>query len=872
MNITVPELSLVVLIGASGSGKSTLARRLFKPTEILSSDTCRGWVSDDENSQEATGDAFDVLHFVARRRLARGLLTVVDATNIRPEDRQPLVEIAREFHCLPVAIVIDVPERLCHERNATRPDRQFGPHVIRNQRRALSRSVRFLEREGFRYVHRIRTPEECDAATLAREPLWTNRKHETGPFDIIGDVHGCYDELIDLLKLLGYHVESGDGEADVAVAAPHDPPRKLIFLGDLCDRGPKTPAVLRLVMRLVAEGRALCVPGNHDVKLMRALAGRNVQITHGLAESLAQLAAEPESFRDEVREFLDRLVSHYVLDGGRLVVAHAGMKQSMQGRGSRAVREFALYGETTGETDEFGLPVRYNWAAEYRGPAAVVYGHTPVPEPEWLNNTVCIDTGCVFGGALTALRWPEREFVSVSARAPYAESRRPFLEVDAAPISLQQSHDALLDIADVTGKRIIDTRLQRSITVHAANATAALEVMSRFAIDPRLLIYLPPTMSPCETSRESGLLEHPREAFEYFRTAGIGRVICQEKHMGSRAVAIVCREPAVLRKRFGVAEASNSLGVIYTRTGRPFFDNRAVEVELLTRLRDAISSAALWKSLSTDWLCLDCELMPWSAKAQSLIREQYAAVGVAAATGLSAAVESLHRAADHTPEAAALADRFAERRALVDKFTAAYRNYCWPVERVDDLRLAPFHILAGESRAYAGIERQSAADGGDAAPPIGDHRWHMAQAARIAAAGDPVFLATPSRVVDLSSESSEAAATQWWFDITSSGSEGMVVKPLEFIARGPRGLLQPAIKVRGSEYLRIIYGPEYTLPENLDRLRSRALGAKRSLATREFALGIEALERFVRREPLRRVHECVFSVLAMESEPVDPRL
>lgn len=874
MNITVPELSLVVLIGASGSGKSTLARRLFKPTEILSSDTCRGWVSDDENSQEATGDAFDVLHFVARRRLARGLLTVVDATNVRPEDRQPLVEIAREFHCLPVAIVLDVPERLCNDRNTARPDRQFGPHVIRNQRRALTRSLRFLEREGFRRVHRIHTPEECDAATLTREPLWNNRKHETGPFDIIGDVHGCYDELIDLLTTLGYRIEPAPGapESAPAVISPADLPRKLVFLGDLCDRGPKTPAVLRLVMRLVAEGRALCVPGNHDMKLMRAIAGRNVQITHGLAESLAQLAAEPESFRGEVREFLDRLVSHYVLDGGRLVVAHAGMKQSMQGRGSRAVREFALYGETTGETDEFGLPVRYNWAAEYRGPAAVVYGHTPVPEPEWLNNTVCIDTGCVFGGALTALRWPEREFVSVAARATYAESRKPFLEAPAAPLSLQQSHDALLDIADVTGKRIIDTRLQRSVTVHAANATAALEVMSRFAIDPRLLIYLPPTMSPCETSREPGLLEHPLEAFEYFRTGGVGRVICQEKHMGSRAVVIIGREPEILRKRFGVTGESDSLGVIYTRTGRPFFDKRAIEQELLTRLRDAISSAGLWESLSTDWLCVDCELMPWSAKAQSLIRDQYAAVGVAAATGLSAAVDSLRRAAERTPEAAALADRFAERRALVDKFTAAYRNYCWPVERVDDLRLAPFHILAGESRAYAGIERRSTVDAGDDTPPIGDHRWHMAQAARIAAAGDPVFMATPARVVDLSSEASEAAATQWWVDITSSGSEGMVVKPLEFIARGPRGLLQPAIKVRGPEYLRIIYGPEYTLPENLDRLRSRGLGAKRSLASREFALGIEALERFVRREPLRRVHECVFAVLAMESEPVDPRL
>ena len=871
MQIVVPELSLVVMIGVSGSGKTTLARRLFRPTEILSSDACRAWVCDDDNNQEATADGFELLHFIARKRLARGLLTVVDATNVRAEDRRSLVHLAREFHCLPVAIVLDLPERICQERNRTRSDRTLGPHVIRNQKTALRQGLRTLGREGFRHTYVLRSPEECDAATLVRQPLWTNLRHERGPFDIIGDVHGCYDELVELLSMLGHAVvrkpDAPEGECDLPADAPS--PRKLVFLGDLVDRGPKTPAVLRLVMKLVAQGRALCVPGNHDMKLLRALRGRNVQIAHGLAESLSQLSREPEEFRAQIAAFLDERVSHYVLDDGRLVVAHAGMKESMQGRGSGAVREFALYGETTGETDEFGLPVRYNWAAEYRGRAAVVYGHTPVPEPEWLNNTVCIDTGCVFGGSLTALRWPEREFVAVRARARYAESRKPFVPREQPPPrSLQQQHDDVLDLQDVTGKRHLETRLMRTVTVRQENTAAALEVMSRFAADPRWLIYLPPTMSPCETSREAGMLEHPREALEYYRTNGVGRVVCEEKHMGSRAVVTVCRDADAARRRFGVAPggpatlcgsappAEETFGLICTRTGRPFFSDRGMEQSLLTRLRDAAATAGLWEELRTDWLCLDCELMPWSAKAQALVMEQYAPVGVAAKVGLRDSVLALQRVAARLPEAVPLLDRHRMRLELVGKYASAYRPYCWDVRSVDDLRLAPFHLLASEGRVH--VDR--------------DHQWHMDMLTRLAGSGDPVFIATRCKLTDLSSPASEDEATRWWLDLTSRGGEGMVVKPLEFIARGPRGLLQPAVKVRGPEYLRIIYGPEYTLSEHLDRLRSRGLAAKRSLALKEFALGIEALERFVRGEPLRRVHECVFGVLALESEPVDPRL
>jgi len=850
---TFPELSLVVLIGASGSGKSTFAKKHFLPTEVLSSDYCRAVVSDDENNLGATDDAFEILHFIAAKRLAAGRLTVVDATNVKPEDRKPLIELARQYHCLPVAIVLNVPERVCQARNEVRTDRRLGPHVVRRQLQSLRRGLRGLEREGFRHVLILNSPEEADVITLQREPLYNNKKAETGPFDIIGDIHGCFDELVQLLVELGYTREGGDGNNPPTLLPPNG--RKLVFLGDLVDRGPDSPAVLRLAMQMVAQGRAFCVPGNHDIKLLRKLRGRDVQLTHGIAETLAQLDKETPEFRQQVAKFLDSLVSHYVLDGGKLVVAHAGMKQEMQGRGSGKVRDFAMYGETTGEVDDFGLPVRYNWAADYRGAAMVVYGHTPVPEPEWLNRTINIDTGCVFGGKLTALRYPERELVSVPAMRTHYEPVRPLRQQGEAPeLSAQQIHDDLLDLEDVIGKRFIGTRLQHNITVPAENAMAALEVMSRFAANPKWLIYLPPTMSPTETSREEGLLEHPAEAFAYFRHEGVPAVVCEEKHMGSRAVVIVCRDENVARKRFGVVDGE--AGICHTRTGRRFFDSAELEAQFLDRIRQAAERSGLWDQLKTDWFCLDAELMPWSAKAQELLRRQYAAVGASAREAFAAATEGLDKAASQDAAVAELRDRTHARASLTDRFVSAYRAYCWPVASLDDLKLAPFHLLATENNVY--FDR--------------DHPWHMETLAKLCSADSGLLLATKYHKVDLIDNASQQATIAWWTEHTDRGGEGMVVKPLHFIEKGRRGIVQPGVKVRGREYLRIIYGSEYTLPHNLERLRSRGLGRKRSLAQREFALGVEALERFIRREPLRRVHECVFGVLALESEPVDPRL
>jgi protein phosphatase len=642
----------------------------------------------------------------------------------------------------------------------------------------------------------------------------------------------------------------------------HQKAVKWFFLGDLVDRGPKIPQVLRLVMGMVEAGTALCIPGNHDIKLMRALRGKNVQIKHGLAESLTQLEAETPEFRQQVADFIDSLTSHYVLDDGRLVVAHAGMKENMAGRASGAVREFALYGETTGEIDEFGLPVRYNWATEYRGGAMVVYGHTPVPEPEWLNRTINIDTGCVFGGALTALRYPEKELISVPASHTYAEPSRPFLlsEEQAPALTSQQQMDDVLDISDVLGlddnigKRIINTRLQKNISIRGENAAAALEVMSRFAVNPKWLVYLPPTMSPVETSKLPDLLEHPNEAFAYYRNNGVPQVICEEKHMGSRAIVVVCRDEDKAQQRFGVVD--EGIGVVYTRTGRRFFNDPTTEAQFLNRVQDAIRSAGLWSEFNTDWMVLDCELMPWSAKARDLLQTQYAAVGTAGKNAFAETIQLLERSAARGADVTALLERYQLRSESVDQYLEAYRRYCWQVTSVDDLRLAPFHLLATEGAAH--VDKT--------------HVWQMEVLSKLRGAGDPVLHPTEYQVVDVTDENSMAAGVTWWEALTARGGEGMVVKPINFIMSGRRGLLQPAVKVRGREYLRIIYGPEYTLPEQIEQLRSRGLSAKRSLAIREFALGIEALERFVRREPLRRVHECVFGVLALESEPVDPRL
>ncbi|MBF5081309.1 polynucleotide kinase-phosphatase [Quadrisphaera sp. INWT6] len=868
--LEVPDLSLVVLVGASGSGKSTFAAQHFGPFEVVSSDHCRGLVADDVNDQAATSDAFDVLHHIAGVRLRRGNLTVVDATNVQSDARRQLVALAREHDVLPVAVVLDLPERVCLERNAARPDRDFGAHVVKRHRDALRRSLRSLRREGFRTVHVLSSVEEMAAARVVRTPLRSDLRGDHGPFDVIGDVHGCRSELETLLGELGYAVTRDERGRPVDAAHPEG--RRAVFLGDLVDRGPDTPGVLRLAMGMVEAGHALAVPGNHEAKLVRALDGRDVSVTHGLETTLAQIAAiedddERRAFRERVRAFADGLVSHLVLDGGKLVVAHAGLRESYHNRASGRVRSFALYGDTTGESDEFGLPVRLDWARDYRGSATVLYGHVPTPELEWVNGTLCLDTGVVFGGRLSALRWPERETVQVPAEAVHYEPVRPLV----AEQPVRDDDDlALTDVVSVDGQgRGVETRLAGRVAVAAEQAAGALEVMSRFAVDPHLLWYLPATMAPAGGWAEApDLLEHPQGAFEAYRKVGVTDLLCEEKHMGSRAVVLVARS------REGLRPWSSAGGVVHTRTGRSFFGEE-LTVALLDGVRAAAERAGLWDELcgspssaarEEQWLLLDAELLPWSAKAEELLRGQYAAVGAAARAALPAAVVVLEQAAARGQDVGALLERTRRREVDAAAFTEAYRRYVWPTGvgegRLDGVRLAPFQVLAAGTGGGAGTF-------GDR-----DHGWHLAVADRLVEADPQLFRTTRRLRVDAADAASCGAGTTWWTELTGAAGqwgEGMVVKPFAGAAlRGPKGVVQPGMKVRGAEYLRLVYGPGYT--RDLERLKQRQLGRKRSLALREHALGVESLARLADGEPLWRVHEAVFAVLALESEPVDPRL
>lgn len=659
---------------------------------------------------------------------------------------------------------------------------------------------------------------------------------------------------MELLGKLGY-------VQDDTCGMKHPDGRRAAFLGDLCDRGPKNVKVLKLVMSMVKDGDAVCVPGNHDIKLLRYLSGKNVQMTHGLDKTVAELEKESEAFRNEVREFVDGLIGHYVFDNGDLVISHAGIKEEYIGRGSGRIRDFCLYGETTGETDEYGLPVRLNWAADYRGRATIVFGHIPQKEVQKLNRTYCIDTGCVFGGELSAFRYPEKEIISVDAKAEYYAPIKPLdPEYTGA--------DDMLLAADVTGKMHINTELIPSVLIRENNAVAALEIMSRFAADPRWLIYLPPTMSPCETSPIEEYLEHPYEAFAYYRTRGVDKVVCEKKHMGSRAVIVICRDANAAKERFGISDGRK--GIIYTRTGRHFFDDEKIEQEVIDRLGRILDARGFWSDFETDWVCFDTELMPWSEKAQTLLRRQYAPVGRAGRNGLKAVVEALEKTckrqnvsfevsemtSGQNVDPGELLVRYREREDALAKYVDAYREYCWKVENVDDLRIAPFHIMACEGYVFSNKE----------------HVWHMETIRKYCTGMDDLFMETAYKVVDVNDPSSVEAGLAWWLELTGSGGEGMVVKPYTYIAKRNAELLQPAVKCRGAEYLRIIYGPEYLMPEHMERLKKRSLSHKRSLALREFSLGLEALNRFVAKEPLFRVHECVFGVLAFESEPVDPRL
>ena len=853
-DIEIPDFSLTILVGASGSGKTTFASRNFRGGEALSSDAYRVMVRDGDDDAGATPDAFEAMEAVASLRLRARRPVCIDATNLDPAGRRRWHALADRWHAPRVAIVFDASPALLRERLDARPDRDFDPKVLRSHAEGVRQARAALRKEGWKDMHVVPSAE-AGAHRVVRRPLRADMRAERGPFDVVGDVHGCCDELEELLAKLGYAVSwHGEGHARrAALSRPSGDARRLCFVGDLVDRGPRSLDALRIAMAAVAAG-GIVVPGNHDDKFSRWLRKRPVTVNRGLETTVAEMAAEPGFARD-AEAFLSGLPSHAWLDGGALVLAHAGIEERYVGRASARIRDFCLYGDPSGEDAE-GMPVRRDWAASYQGVPAVAYGHVPSAVAEWVNGTVCIDTGCAFGGALSALRWPERELVSVPARRAYAQGgiAPPRASGRTGQAEADMAHDP--DLADLVADRSVGTALVGKVRLAAPALASALGDLTSHCVDPRWLAFVPPTMSPCDTSRDPSLMERPAEALSHYR-GHVDRVVLEGKHMGSRAVAVVCRDEGTALRRFGVLPAEGPPGSIHTRHGRPFFPDPGIMAAEVDRLRAGLDADGFWDRHGTGWAMLDCEVLPWSAKAGGLVRDTFVPVSANGGASLAAARAAFAAAAARGVGGAGdVAARLAGREARVAAYGASWRAHvaAEPGERV---RYAVFHVLAVEGSVPA-LDRSHA-------------DFHMAEGNRLAEASD-TFVGTPFLALDPSDPDAPARADAFWRGIIDAGGEGVVAKPDTPAVLSARGLLQPALKVRGPEYLRIVYGPEYDDPANLPRLRDRNVSPRRARALREFALGMDGLSRFVAGDPLRLVTERVLATLAMGRERDDPRL
>lgn len=942
MKISLPELSLVFLVGPSSSGKSTFAQKYFQPTEVVSSEACRLLISDDKNNKDIAKDAFELLYNIAAKRLKVGRLTVIDAANLRPESRIPLLALARKYHFAPIAIVFHLPEEICQTRNKQRSDRQVAPQMIHQQSNLLRYLFRYLKREGFASIYQFFSPEEVEKIELHRQSTRINLRNETGPFDIIGDIHGCFDELHLLLTKLGYEITQASEPKGLGhYKIQNAPARKIIFLGDLVDRGPKIPEVLRLVIDLVKSGHALAVPGNHEKKLVQKLKGRDVQLSYGLEESLRQLKSQSAEFIQEIITFVEGLTSHYVLDEARLVVAHAGLKESMHGRSSPEERLFALYGESPKKGSNYRGARQGNWIQEYHGKAMVVYGHTPVAEPFWINRTLCVDTGCVFGGNLSALRYPEKEVVSVKALKTYCYPPKKFLmqlqkaahrlgkvyepppslaprdEEDIVPVPIEEESlsvaskknvseaeveessfpsteeeqssedsispeetteeefsedtsdtsppleeevaekprertDTFLDIEDVLGRRHIKTKLLPHILIHEESAIASLEILNRFAVPPEWLIYLPISLSPTLPSRTRPYLEYPQEAFHYYSRAGLTQVICEEFHAGSQVVVILCRNSTVAENRFKTAPGE--IGVCYNRIGQRVF-SKSWEKTILTHFIQILDQQNFWQEFQTDWVCFEAVLSPKNFRQEELFATNYAKRSYATEFLYTKVIDSLSQSEKQGARVQGLIKYYEERKYLGENDVTLYSKYFWPVSRIQDLKIAPVHLLATQGKNYFAQE----------------HLWQLRvfeswiKAEEQLASDLRLLKNTSYKIVALNDSEAILKAIEEWESETHAG---WVIKPPTFLPQGNYPRLQPALKCRRPGYLKLHYGPEYGLPKNLRRLKIRNLSPFRMHVLKTFALSTEALDRFVQNRPHGDTHECIAGVLALESEPL----
>ncbi|MDK8191428.1 polynucleotide kinase-phosphatase [Paenibacillus sp. UMB7766-LJ446] len=862
--IRLPHAGIVVLVGPSNSGKSTLLDRLvvegvIRRTEAVSSDQFRMLIGDDEyvdwkhrprseadviyaEYQQVSAKAFEAMEAMLATRCRLNKLTWVDATHLYPEDRQRLIQLARKAHVPVIAVVLDIPEKELLERDAQR-EYPRGRQRVKQQVQQFKRTLRAIREDGFDANYVLKHPEDISFVRTSN-PLIIDMG--TG-IDIIGDIHGCYEEMMELILRLGYVDKDGSG------LYHHPEGRKLVSVGDVTSRGPESLKCLLFWQRNCASGLAYMIDSNHGWKIGRYLDGRDVTLSHGdehVEAELIQLEQEQgkemaQKVRTELRAFLLDAPSHLIFSRNgvrQVVVAHAGIRDHFIGKQSKRIQDYCRYGDVEG-TDEHGRPIRKDWYVDHASGECIVWGHDPHPYPTIVNDTINIDQGVVFGGMLTAWRMPEREAISVPAKQDYAEDpdsplkrweRRRF-----APPNLRKFKEGFT----------VQTGSRMDVSIHSEVAKTAIDTFSHFTVPLEELVYIPPTMSPPPTTSSiEGYLEHPKDAFQYYRSQGVTRMVAEKKHMGSRAIVLLFRDEQVAEKRIG----RPTLGNIVTRTGRSFFD-RTTEKNVLLRLHTDLIAAGYFDRHQTEFVLLDAEIVPWNLKARELISSQYAHVAEASLMDRELVLRKLHDAEAAGRNVEEWLQDTERKLANARTFRDVFQKYCWDVKNIGDIRIAPFHTLAHSTGAFWDQT----------------HEWHMEQNREFARMST-MMMETEYRVITSSADEEEVI--RWWDEITAEGHEGIVIKPETFRVWNANKMIQPAIKVRGRAYLHIIYGMDYLAPENLSRLSKRKTSKKERHALMESALGMEGIERFVRMEPVERIHECVLATLALESEPVDPRL
>ncbi|WP_342471744.1 AAA family ATPase [Metasolibacillus sp. FSL H7-0170] len=859
MQLHLPHAAIVLCIGPSNSGKSTFLQNLVANnsialSEIVSSDDYRMTVADIDfiNFQGASKQEADLLYeqyaaisaetfhimeqiIIARAKLNR--LTFVDATHLNAKEREIYFAIAKRQHIAIYGLLFDVPleQLLARDKERQRPR---GAARIKQQVRKLKDEKRLLKKEPFTKLYTIRPEEQVE---VIRHPSDLHIELGAG-VDIIGDIHGCYDEMMALIKKLGYIEENG--------LYKHPEGRKLISVGDIMSRGPKSLATMQFWLRQIESGLSYMTDSNHGWKIARWLDGKSVQLAHGdeMVEQEMQHFEQQHGANDtaQLKERLAKMLlhapSHYIIleNGiGKAIVTHAGIKDHYIGKNSPRIRDFCRYGDVIGTSDT-GRPIRADWYTNHQTSELIIWGHEPKLKPLKINNTINIDQGVVFGGQLTALRYPEGTLEAVDAYENYAgEQQNPLLE------AAEKHFQAPNIYAFLNGFEVATTHGE-NVWIGDGYAKAAIDTISHYTVPMEQLVYIPPTMSPTpQTSQHEDYLEHPLEAFAYYKKHGLTQLIAEKKHMGSRAIFLLFKDEQIAKEWVD----SETLGIITTRTGRAFFAPEAHAI-IVQKLHAELVAKNYFEKMGTDFVLLDAEILPWNLKAQSLIDKQYAHVAEHALMDRQKLATKLQTT---LVDVADWQKQYKELLRNAVRFDAVYQNYCWSVDDLSSIQVAPFHILAHSNGTCFHQP----------------HTWHM-EMNHWLAQNSTIFIPTEYKVIE--NEQDEQKVIEWWEEMTAVGHEGIVIKPLAFIPKSKGKLIQPAIKVRGREYLRIIYGMDYTDPQQLTQLKKRNPSKKMKHALQEFALGLEGIERFVQKESMARIHECVLATLALESDAVDPRL